>query len=571
MEENTENYTEISGEEFKAILRGEKLEYVTVDSSRFPPQTFININNLKVKQPIYIDTELLNFDLKFTSGFFEEINFTEVFYKDEYEDVAEIMSDELKKPKIRNYKKARAIEIEGGTFNSLNIYSGFFEYFFIKGGIFGLFHIEECLFEGKFNINNGTFQDILISGGKFQDIWVLEGSIEDFFLTNGVFRNIQFGDYYIEEIPLKTNRIILTGGTCDNISFDGLESKEYIRLSGTTVFNSCKLRYGKYKYIMVEELKSENISIWLSDKMFIDTIGFNLPKAKNISIYGGYVWNTLNVLQFIRVNINNGILIKIDDIYIHRIIFDNCVNAGNIIFSGVKSKKLEGISPTLKIHNSDLGKTTFIDCDFEGMELDFKSSKITEVFLAGTKMPKDITTDDNEQKRLGYGQLKKIYDNRGDTVTANEYFAREMNVLYDQTKWSDVPFWKNPIKWLWRFSREKINLFFNKISSNHGTSWGRALWVTVGFAGFFYWLYCLSLSIYPAFPTWDKWENFGEYMSYFIEFINPFHKADYIAESLGLNSKINGWTRFIDGGSRIINSYFIYQLIQAFRKHRRGS
>ena len=80
--------------------------------------------------------------------------------------------------------------------------------------------------------------------------------------------------------------------------------------------------------------------------------------------------------------------------------------------------------------------------------------------------------------------------------------------------------------------------------------------------------------------------RFGEVWSYFLEFVNPIHKADYVAEELlrkqSLNKKlikiddkttlnINGWARTIEGVSRIFIAYFVYQLIQAFRKHGRSS
>jgi len=602
MEENIENYTEISAEEFLKLVGYEfapkykiikdkitfrfidllRIEHLSIDSVIFNDAVNIELDSDTYAQ--MPEDRMRTYGYK-PADFNEEkikINFTNcIFDKGILIQNVVIKSLYFEKSKISE----DVLFIENSSISNLSLRRSFFKMVALANNVIKDFVIYSCncgldifgertTFLDTFQVKGGYFESLIIHEGVFKEnVSFVYGVFKHFQIVNGIFeKNIRFGfslgEYF--DKPLFLEKIGINGNFEEIEFYDGI-------FNGGIVFQPS---------IAVKKMVSLIGGIFLCDTIFIGgNYGILLFRFDSNCFINNiilkYSPNTkyiyfeksegfFNKLTFENAGIIGGTLIKISDIPINNITFNNSVNAGNIIFSGVKSKKLEGNFPTLKIHNSDLGKTTFIDCDFEEMKLDFKSSKITEVFLAGTKMPKDITTDDNEQKRLGYGQLKKIYDNRGDTVTANEYFAKEMNVLYSQTKWSDVPFWKNPIKCLWRFSREKTTLFFNKISSNHGTSWGRAFWNTVGFAGSFYWLYCLSLGIYPASPAnWDKWENFGEYMSYFIEFVNPFHKADFIAENLKL--EVNSWTRVIDGGSRVVNSYFIYQLIQAFRKHRRGS
>ena len=304
----------------------------------------------------------------------------------------------------------------------------------------------------------------------------------------------------------------------------------------------------------------------------IDAVKFKNNLATKY-IYFDYEEHLLPDLIFENCDIPAGTLIKISALPIENISFTNSVNFGNIVFSGVKGTKNKATQQsTLKINNSDLGKTTFIDCDFEEMELDFRSSKITEVFLAGTKMPLEIKKEHNakkeqtnlDQQRLGYGQLKKIYENRGDTVSANDYFAKEMNVVYSQTSW--------------KFFGEKFMLFLNQKSSNHGTSWTKAFWATMIVASVFFMFYAFSIGLSCGnlleLKT-ENWNLFFNYCSYFLEFINPIHKANFIVEDMNKNGndfvKTSNLSRVIENLARIFITYFIYQLIQAFRKHKKSS
>ncbi|WP_316826021.1 hypothetical protein [Pedobacter miscanthi] len=88
--------------------------------------------------------------------------------------------------------------------------------------------------------------------------------------------------------------------------------------------------------------------------------------------------------------------------------------------------------------------------------------------------------------------------------------------------------------------------------------------------GIFYALFLATLGIVPVDPFHAG--NIGHFItvsSYIIFlFVNPLHKRDTFAP---LNSG-DGYpvsARFLDGAARIVIAYFVYQLIQAFRKHGR--
>lgn len=219
----------------------------------------------------------------------------------------------------------------------------------------------------------------------------------------------------------------------------------------------------------------------------------------------------------------------------------------------------------LYIRFSDLGRINFIDSDFSDFKLFFYSTKLSEIYLAGSKLPKRVYAidigrsrkDQKHQERIANSQLKKLHEQQGDLLAANEYFANEMNAYYHSLDWKRQPW-------------EKFPLFLNKLSSNHGQSWIRALITTLVISVIFYFIFCVSLEYYPANPFNEQnVKAFIKLSSFYLEFLNPIHKLESFSE-LYQQKNIDSISRFIDGISRIFIAYFVYQLIQAFRKHGRA-
>ncbi len=263
-------------------------------------------------------------------------------------------------------------------------------------------------------------------------------------------------------------------------------------------------------------------------------------------------------------------VIQINGINFNQIEFANVLNYGNITLNAVKTTTFcqvnekgetrespHAFTPYLHIKNSDLGKTTWIGCDFSAAELRLESAKLTDMFVTGTQFPRQLTHESPEQRRLGYGQLRKVYENRGDTTTANEYFAEQMNE-YIKTLEQDRVARRNSWLHFW----ELLNLRLNRFSTNHGQSWQRGLGMTLLVSAAFFGVYLLSLGIWPG----TSFTYFFTVWSYWLEFINPIHDAGFVAEELS-GVKETTVSRFVEGLSRIFIAYFIYQLIQAFRKH----
>ena len=213
------------------------------------------------------------------------------------------------------------------------------------------------------------------------------------------------------------------------------------------------------------------------------------------------------------------------------------------------------------IINSDLGKTIFYNCGFTRMDLYMSGAKINEINISDSYLPKKLYKPDKDPSNssIQYAQLRKIHESVGDTIKANMYQAEELNAHYLSLRW-----WKR------EHLSEKFNLWLNGATNYYGQNYVKAFWVTVIWSSIFYTFYCFLLGFRLNLFTPNSWNTFWEIFLNFFEFLNPIHKADYIADALlGLKepkdipSSARGWEVI----SRILNGYFIYQFVQAFRKY----
>ena len=231
--------------------------------------------------------------------------------------------------------------------------------------------------------------------------------------------------------------------------------------------------------------------------------------------------------------------------------FNNIINYGQIAFNKIN------LVTRLGFQYSDLGKTTFINCFLNESSLSFESSKITEMFLAGTDMPVKVVDTTYQEMRSAYGQIKKIYENRGDAISSGIFFAKEINSYYEILSFK-------------KDGWEKFNLTLNKYSTDHGQSWKRGLVSLLSASIISYVIYCLSIGLKLDLRSGTQgWHLFIKASSYFFEYLNPVHKTDFVLNELGvkLDSDLISIARIWEGISRVIIGYLLYQFVQAFRKY----
>lgn len=275
--------------------------------------------------------------------------------------------------------------------------------------------------------------------------------------------------------------------------------------------------------------------------------------------------------------------IRLANFSIARIWFHNFTNQGDLYVAGLTShsvgdfhmmpwdkngsikqniKILEDSSPSLfKLSNSDLGKITFIACDFSKMVMSISGSKINEIYLTGTEMPFKLEGNYRE-RQIGYYQLKKLFDGMGDGIQTAKYQSLELAAHLETLEERRANIALFSAEWL-----ELITLRANNWSNEFGSNWGRSLWLIVLSTVILFTAYAHSLGYIFTTDWTDEmhWHNFHEIGKFVFDFALPTHRTDFATTPLDIDS--NALSTFIDTVARILNGYLFYQLIQAFRKY----
>lgn len=478
-------------------------------------------------------------------------------------------------------------------------------------------------------INNSTITDFTVSNSSQIDSIIIQANsvVSSFNLkTKCKLTDIQIiGASNVSSIVIDystTDNIEINNSQTGNIRINEAQILDF-DIEGSCIGNLDIHSNTKINTLSVGSTQAANIHIntatVIEFEVFTDSIinmidiAF-LEDGKTLTIFDSFI-NTLSLLlykQFAIVANNTTInyldfgdsvfskdtYINISNISVHFLNIASCLNLGTIIFNNIipineidrfesdRSGKLmrnkEGkyslkkarFASHIRIENSDLGKTQFISCNLNKFSnFSFKNSKILDVFVADTELPKkdqmsaaydgsvsgkERSLRQLEQQRLALSQFKKIYENRGDIVRATQYLAEEMEVYREQLKHQKIT---NSVEW-WNNKSERFNLWLNQFSSNYGNNWLKAAcWTLLINAGLFT-IYCWRLGFGIAVPNDKSWAMFKKLFSYSFEFLNPLRKADFLQSV----AEPTNSARVVDYISRIIIAYFVYQTIAAFRK-----
>ena len=410
---------------------------------------------------------------------------------------------------------------------------------------------------------NGSFSDIKISGGTYHSNLELES-----LYCNNNFQLI--GD--AKSKVLNTNQDWIEDGFPKFTKF----INSGIIILGQLIIKKCL----SISYISCDFLKFSVTSIGSSQNCFINDlrlVEFNNDVFISAKEDSSIIINSIKFLGCTTINTST---VRLDNLNINKLTFESQVTLGNFIISNIINeyyfassffeyykneiyKNVEIFFDTIlrneqkgkiAIKLSDLGNSKFFSCDLSKTDIEFESSKISEIFLIGTKLPEEIINaqGDITQIKIGYGQLKKAYLNIGDNLLANKYLVKEIQSFNTALKQSSSDFSDRFILWL------------NNLSSKHGQDWVRGFnftWIS-GILIFFF--YVSTIDDKPFVWGWDGYKNFyiaiKDTLKYFPEFLYPGHSFSFMV------SDYQGWPIGIDMIGRIVIGYGIYQTLQAFRK-----
>lgn len=394
--------------------------------------------------------------------------------------------------------------------------------------------------------------------------------------------NTNFKRLYVEDNATVLDLIIKGGSRINDLTLKDYSSFDNILISANTM---C------FNFFSKSIIVKQNIEI---SNSFFKTFSFHTKEMVNINFTNSFIQDfeykndtssilnlrNCKIMLFLLKEMRTGKdgLIQILDCHISKLKFDTLFNLSSInirrlepFTSGKKFKnsiteedpyemiEFSNEKTAIIILDSDIGRTLFSSDLSKFEKFEFRDSKIIDSFIAGPRLPKISTTDNSDikllldQQRIAYNQIKKIYETRGDNITAMDYLAKEMEVYRKQVI----------NKQDGRIPGESFQLKFNQFTNQHGTEWTKPLlWAIVISLGFYIAYYCFLFGF--------NWGGSFDYnaIPYYFEFLNPLHKTDFIKKfDFSSNSKWDNFALSCDYLSRLVIPLFLYQMIQAFRKY----
>lgn len=250
-----------------------------------------------------------------------------------------------------------------------------------------------------------------------------------------------------------------------------------------------------------------------------------------------------------------------------------------IILRGTNPKK--GFDLSLAIISGDLGVFDFKLKEFEAIDLrknvlahlkEHPSESFAKVYE--TKYENAVSSDGDipiNNKRETYRIIKASLESQKNVAESVPYKLLEKETFRQELKSKKKKIGnEDSLKSRWKKNKynisiylDRLNLWLNQISNNHGSSYGRAFLFVVGTGWLFFYLSLIATDSFELSSQINDWE-FNKGLRYFMQYLLPTHKFDYMGESVKLTPSFY----VFDFIGRTIVGYGIYQFIQAFRKYR---
>lgn len=419
---------------------------------------------------------------------------------------------------------------------------------------------------------------ILLQGRKFGNIILnceIEVShevwIEDCEFSNLEIHQANFTDRFIIK-RIKTRNLTFRGGNYKQGLFinnstieDGITfyKKDDVTFSSSSV----SIENNSANYISIQNLNFEYLNLSQNEVRRI-RISNSLIFPETSERKFEHLFSKVKSLNFI---LNEKTKMIVDYQEIEKLTFSGSLNNAEVSFNKIKVKELtfreftkvrSGILNLSRIRpfdknskviilNSYLGDSNFYDCDFASFSsFGVANSFFLEIVYAHTTFPKKIVTSNADwyspspyssyeasiQLRETFRQLKIAASKQGDKLQEAKFYRNEMLYL-------------NKTLSLSGHLSTRLSLFLGLISNNHKQNWFLPI----------IWLFTINASFVITLFSHNLSDINFNWITFF-NLLNPAHRFN------DLEIAKNFCTQFIDFGSRVINSFLIYQTITAFRK-----
>jgi hypothetical protein len=318
--------------------------------------------------------------------------------------------------------------------------------------------------------------------------------------------------------------------------------------TGLVIDNYENKREYRTRYQLTKEQKqllNLNLSVFYTKEILLSEIKINKTPLNSISFKGE---------QNGKLLIENS---KVENLFIH-----NYSINGEAVFFDITPLKELSESSKIEIHQSNLDNSWFDSFRFNQYKtVSFYRTKFSKAKFSSCSFPSDYTSFEKfktlenvhypDKKSDNYYkdqyeiflQLKNALEANGNFYESQKLLAISNDAL---KKIDDVAKW------------DKLILWINSRSNNHGLSIRLPVLYFFAFTISFYILYLFSLNrIFNC--TAVDWSLIGYYFS----FIDLTHKADFLVDK----SEFNTASLSIDFLNKVVSGFFIYQFISAFRKY----
>lgn len=414
---------------------------------------------------------------------------------------------------------------------------------------------EVSFFRTEFN-STSIIREINCSQIRLQSFFNSEVYLYDSevgsIIMSGVFRK----DFDIEGLICETV-------TISDSSFEGNLKLKVDHFWNASVPNEDKF-YGKIDKVQLTSCSFKSGLFFSGDNKVLDVL-----ELKNMGqVFGDLDFQDCKISK-LNLSGNNNSLITFNSCAFDNLNIEKLVNNSSLNFSVCKAV---GEESTLKIINSDLGKTKFLSFEFSSFkQLWFYSSNLADIIITGVFNIEDRKVNpqalpsklEYREKREVYRLLKNASEKQANRVQALEYKALEMKYFRKELR-AGNSWWKRLrnldlfILFLSRSNSYGLN-FFKPISWLIGISLVLFLWILISLD--YSLSYIPNLSFESIRFTLQKiYDNLGKY----VQLLNPTASLKVIFDD---NPILNGWSHFFHLWFKIAVAYFTFQIVSAFRKY----
>lgn len=422
------------------------------------------------------------------------------------------------------------------------------------------------------NITESSIGKLTTIDSVFKDNIVVEDcTVEEMYFSKG-----EYGNVYINDVKGQGSLSLQESNVKGDFLISYTDIQDYMGVV-SVVISSCSFTNGFYmfdsnSFSLNAVLKK--IYLFISDKSS-GVISFSNLDVEEIRLSG---INLKASIRFYGVNLN---ILEIDRFYNQGQLSLSSIGAINALAKASVAEIQK--NRNLYIANSNLGRTQIYDVNFDLFStVDIYDAILSDIvwgnviwfnhakFRISKKSYKILLPQENlpslRAKREIYRQLKYASEKQGDRIQALEFQRWEMH-YYKKYLWLALS-WKN-----WKSLQDWFILWTSQ-TNNFGQSWMKPIGIGAVFAFVFYIPiallnaktlipYTLSFSGRNIANTLTEiYEQRGIYF----QLLNPTHSLSGLYGTTARNPSII----LFDILHRIITSYFLFQIITAFRKYVRS-